>query len=217
MRSEALIKAIWASARKQGLDKDALYDVVERLSGGRSLSALSAPQRRRLLDQLNADTGRRTYNPTPPKVWQLWRTLYWLGGVEQQDLPALRAFVKRQTGLDDPQWVRGETSVQVIEALKAMIARALTRDEGWSFGGPVALRQARAFYFQCAAAGLVPQAAGEDAFVAWACARFGWDAPRPSGRFGSSWGYGQANAVFAALGPLWRTHLGLPTHGEDHD
>lgn len=217
MRSEALIRAIWTSARRRGLDRETVYDLAERLGGVRSLKALKPADLGRLLDQMNADAGRAPYNPTPPKVWQLWRTLYWLGGIDAGDRPALRAFVRRQTGLDDPQWVQGDVSVRVIEALKAMIDRELPRGTGWSFGGPVALRQARTFYYQCEEAGLVRAPQSPDRFVAWACTRFGWPKPDARTGFKHSWGYPEANAVFSALGPLWRAHKGFSNDGVDHD
>lgn len=213
MPERNLVKAIWAAARKQGLDSEALYDLAERIGGVRSLRALTPAQTGRLLDQLNA--GQRRHNPAPPKIWRLWNTLYCLGGIEHRDSAALRAFVRRQTGLDDPQWVDSAVAVSVIEALKSMIDRALPRGGGWSFGGPVALRLARDFFYLCEAAGLVNAPATDgDRFVAWACERFGWADPSLLGGAGRRWSYDEANAVFEALGPQWRRHRGLSTEGE---
>lgn len=62
-------------------------------------------------------------NPHIRKVWALAKVLddrdYWM-------LPwkkALAKFVKKETGIDDPDWLDTKQASQVIEALKAIIGR----------------------------------------------------------------------------------------------
>lgn len=52
MPSHRQLKTIWMAARQLGLDEQQLRDVVQDLSGQRSLSALSPAQTRELIDRL---------------------------------------------------------------------------------------------------------------------------------------------------------------------
>ena len=62
-------------------------------------------------------------NPHIRKVWALGKELdnrgYWVLPWKE----ALRKFVKKKTGIDDPDWLDTKQASQVIEALKAIVAR----------------------------------------------------------------------------------------------
>ena len=51
------------------------------------------------------------------KVYAIWGSMREL--VDDPSVTALRAFVKRQTGVDQPEWLDGEQGNLVIEGLKA--------------------------------------------------------------------------------------------------
>ncbi len=62
-------------------------------------------------------------NPHIRKVWALGKELdnrgYWVLPWKE----GLRKFVKKESGIDDPDWLDTEKASQIIEALKAIIAR----------------------------------------------------------------------------------------------
>ena len=112
----------------KGLDDEALRDVYEAVTGVRSAKDFTLPQLGQVLDRLNRDhKGPMAHHPHVGKVKALWWSLYWLGevrcdvgGVEA----ALDAFVKRQAKVDRLRFLSPRQAHSVIEALKAMLARA---------------------------------------------------------------------------------------------
>ena len=63
-------------------------------------------------------------NPHIRKVWALGKELdnrgYWSLSWKQ----GLKAFVKKETGIDDPDWLDTKQTTKIIEALKAIVRRA---------------------------------------------------------------------------------------------
>lgn len=57
-------------------------------------------------------------------IFGLWSELGARGIVENGSREALLAFVKRQTGIDHPDWLDNKQASSVVEALKAMLNRA---------------------------------------------------------------------------------------------
>lgn len=124
--------AIHAALRERGIDKEDARDRFERVTSLRSLKAMSEPQRKAVLDDLNSDgfkgTSKRSRKPlTGPyrkKLQALWIAGWNLGLVRNRDDRALLAFVKRQTGLEHTQFLHdAANAAKVIEALKGWLAR----------------------------------------------------------------------------------------------
>jgi phage gp16-like protein len=65
----------------------------------------------------------RSPHPSVRMVFALWSECAAHGAVRDASRRALAAFVKRQTGVDDPNWLTGRQAGSVIEALKAMRER----------------------------------------------------------------------------------------------
>lgn len=126
-----------------GLDDDESWrDVLERVTGGRSAKGLSGQQADAVIAELRrlgargaparAASGRPSKGPLKGlsgpyalKLRALWIACWNLGLVDDVSDAALHAFARRQTGLASASWVRHqEHAVAVIEALKAMCARA---------------------------------------------------------------------------------------------
>lgn len=53
-------------------------------------------------------------------IFGLWMELGKRGLIENATKPALRAFIKRMTGVDDAEWMDNPTANKVVEALKAI-------------------------------------------------------------------------------------------------
>lgn len=193
-----LIAAVHAAARKAGLDQDAYRDTLERITGKRSASDLTPHLLARVLDELNRlaspHQGYRVRWRT--KAAALWRSLYWLGEVDDISDAAMDAFIVGQTGVANARWVRGDKGVAVIEALKSWCGRAGVR---WN---PAITNQAicvaEAIWEKLHAAGAV---SNKHACHAWARAFWGGIWPGYEPRSDEAW-----NQIIEALGKRLRAH-----------
>ena len=61
-------------------------------------------------------------SPVQRKMWALWQQLADAGLVDNRRMPALLAWVKRQTGVDRLEWLNGKQEDLVVESLKAWLA-----------------------------------------------------------------------------------------------
>lgn len=130
--SAAQIGAIHALKAKAGLDDESYRDFLERETGSRSAKGLSIAAAIQVIDALKAMAGQaakakgalQLSGPYAGICRALWISGYELGVFEHREDLALAAFVRRQTGLDSPNWLRdSEPAARVIEALKAWMAR----------------------------------------------------------------------------------------------
>lgn len=130
-----LIRAIQTCRRKvEGLDEDTTWrDFLQTHGGGRSLSAMSGPAMGRVLDALHkAGAPTKAAAPAPRyrdtdqsrMIRGRWIELADMGVVRDRSEVAMSAFVKRQTA-QDIGLLSPENAAKVIEALKAMKARAV--------------------------------------------------------------------------------------------
>ncbi|GGB55250.1 hypothetical protein GCM10011316_29150 [Roseibium aquae] len=115
--------------KQAGLDDDAYRDLLERETGKRSARALSPRERQAVIRALMRLQGpvlelaadRSAY---ARKLRALWCTGYWLGVIDTRAPEAMRAFLKRQTGLDSDRFLRDPKDAdKAIEALKDWIRR----------------------------------------------------------------------------------------------
>ncbi|MGE4526810.1 MAG: regulatory protein GemA [Rhodospirillaceae bacterium] len=122
-----LIAAVHVAAKAHGLDEDTYRDKIALVTDGgtRSASGCTDAQLRRVLDAINgaaAPSARRAAStPIARKARALWLSAYHLGLVSDPSESALRTWVKRQKGVDDPAWVRAGDADAVITALKQML------------------------------------------------------------------------------------------------
>lgn len=137
------LAAVQIKRKQLRLDDDDWRDIVERVTGKRSTRDLLPHQLVTLLAECDRLLGpsakqhpeRRALGGKYAGILQaLWISCWNLGLVSSRDDKALIAFVKRQTGIDNPAWMRGaDDARKVVEALKAMLARQGVQ---WSFTGP---------------------------------------------------------------------------------
>lgn len=122
----ATLKRLQILRRQRKLDDDSYRALLVRITGQDSSRGLSDPQLRRVIDAIVGGDGRRSAEgEVPAKIRALVWDLYHLG--EWSDHPterAIGAFVLRQTGVDDLRWLTPERVSSVVEALRAMLARA---------------------------------------------------------------------------------------------
>lgn len=123
-----LLRAIRAAANDQKLSDEQLRDIYESVGQSRSAKDFNLSQLGQILDRLNKDRkGPMGHHPHVGKVKALWWSLYWLGEVRCDTggvNAALDAFVKRQAKVDALRFLSPREAHSVIEALKAMLARA---------------------------------------------------------------------------------------------
>jgi phage gp16-like protein len=133
--TRAALAKIHIAKKELALDDDTYRAVLKRVTGETSSAKLNDGERekvlaefRRLGWQPKKPFRKPSTNPHIRKLWALGKELdrrgYW-------NLPwkrGLIAFVKKETGIDDPDWLDTRQASQVIEALKAIVAR-LARKE----------------------------------------------------------------------------------------
>lgn len=119
-----LQRAVFAACKRLGLDSDARRDVQLGVTGKASLSDMDLGEIGRVLDALNRDwKGPAAHRAHLGKVKALWWSLYWLGALDDPKVPAIDAFVRRQTGIAALRFLDHRHAPAVIEALKAWCAR----------------------------------------------------------------------------------------------
>lgn len=114
-------------ARKDlGWTEETYRDVMFATTGKDSAKALTPHELNKFLDECKrrgwkpARAKRKaSSSPAVRKVWSLWTELCEAGIAREPTRAALRSFVKRMTGVGDPEWLDAEQARVVIEALKA--------------------------------------------------------------------------------------------------
>lgn len=138
---KADLAAIHIAKAELGWDDEFYRSVMQAKCGVRSAGELDYAGRKRFLAHLRAcgwqggpkarpaagdRAGVRSRAPlTAPqrKMWSLWQQLADAGLVDNRRMPALLAFVKRQTGVDRLEWLTGRQEDLVVESLKRWLAR----------------------------------------------------------------------------------------------
>lgn len=126
-----MLAAVHLARKQLGLDEAAYRDVVRRVTGVDSAGAAEPAKLRALIEEfrrLGFRTVDRRVSPKPHvrKIHALWADLrpHLTRGDGVHSDAALRAFVRRQTGVASPEWLDGPQANKVIEGLKAWLTRA---------------------------------------------------------------------------------------------
>ncbi len=151
-RRRSLIAKVHVARKELGLAEDDYRAVLLRITGRMSAAECDERQLGAVLDEMKrhgfvakpARASRSADHPSALKARALWISLHALGVIDNPSEQALEAFARRQLGCERLQWAKQGQSFRLIEALKAMAARA-----GWdqSTDGidraavPVALRR----------------------------------------------------------------------------
>ncbi len=131
----AALRTLHAAAREMGLSEETRRDVMERMTGLRSAADMTAAQIRAVLDEfrrLGWSAGRRRISRRADvrKIFGLWKGLGEAGALRTSGSAACRAWVRRQSGVDDPDWLTPEQARACIEALKQWLDRETSRQTG---------------------------------------------------------------------------------------
>ncbi|MBF0095672.1 MAG: regulatory protein GemA [Alphaproteobacteria bacterium] len=130
-----MVAKLHIAKKELGLDDETYRNILTRVTGKASSKAMTDVQ----LDAALAEFRRLGWVPKPgvvktvapaasggtgDKIRALWIACWNLGVVRDGSEAALRAFVKRQTKIDDLRFLPGAKAHRVIEGLKAMAGRA---------------------------------------------------------------------------------------------
>jgi phage gp16-like protein len=115
-----------------GLDDDAYRALLQRVTGKRSARSLSEGELGRVIDEMRSKgfTPKRSTARSDKRhvrlIFALWNELRAAGKLREPERSALRSFVRRMTGVEDPEWLSPKQANVVIEALKAWLRRKET-------------------------------------------------------------------------------------------
>lgn len=126
----SVVRSIYAGVRALGIaEEEDRRHIYERVTGKRSLRAMTPSEKDAVLDELRhmgfrPDGRRRLEGPYAKKLQALWIAGWNLGLMRSRDDAALIAFVKRQTGIDHVRFLHDPAAAaKAIEALKGWLAR----------------------------------------------------------------------------------------------
>jgi phage gp16-like protein len=127
--SRAMIQKVQIARRQLGLDDESYRAVLLRITGQTSSTACTV----RDLDALLREFTRLGFQPRParktsPKaqvrmIYAVWADIAHLLRSDADKTAALRSFVKRQTGVDAPEFLDAAQANKVLEGLKAWRTR----------------------------------------------------------------------------------------------
>lgn len=129
MNSTAIINI----ARQQlDMEEDSYRALLKRVTGETSLRAMTEGQKIAVVEEMKrlgfrVRSGGKSLPPsTKPYVrlvHALWKSCHRKGVVEDGSRSALRSFVQKRAGVDDPDFLTYDQAGPIIDALKAMEAR----------------------------------------------------------------------------------------------
>lgn len=137
MSRSPMLAKVHIAKKELALEEDDYRAVLTRIAGkassgdcdDRELDKLIAEFKRLGWKQKSNPAGRgKSTKPHVRKIFALWRDAVTSGAISDGSRPALLAFVKRQTGVDQPDWLTAKDANRVSEGLKAMIARQKKKD-----------------------------------------------------------------------------------------
>ena len=129
----SVVRSIYAGVRALGIaEEEDRRHIYERVTGKRSLRAMTPSEKDAVLDELRhmgfrPDGRRRLEGPYAKKLQALWIAGWNLGLMRSRDDAALIAFVKRQTGVDHTRFLHDPAA--------AARARGTSKNERPTCGG----------------------------------------------------------------------------------
>ena len=131
--NSAALAKIHIAKKDLGLDEATYRSLLLRMTGKDSAGLISEHQRETVLIELRRlgwkpkSGGKRRPTSSKPYVRLMYAIARNIDKAGYWKLPykdALRAFVKAETGIDNPEWLTFEQASPVIEALKTIERRA---------------------------------------------------------------------------------------------
>ncbi len=133
-----LIAKVHVAKQQLGYDDELYRAVLQRVTGATSSCELSVEQLTALVREFrrlgweprSARGKRASSKPQARMIWAIWGEMARLGLITNPSRVALRAFVHKQTGISDPEWLNARQMRSVIEGLKAWRQRKLAEGGG---------------------------------------------------------------------------------------
>jgi hypothetical protein len=122
------IRAIRHTSAEQ-LDDDAYRAILQRCAGVTSSTEIRAIGKAKAVlaefDRLGIghQSGRPALTAMQKKMWSLWQQLADAGLITDRKMPALLAWVTRQTGVEQLRWLTWPQEHKCVEALKRWLIR----------------------------------------------------------------------------------------------
>jgi len=142
-RTSGQNRKIWALANELGIDETALRDLVERLTGQRSTSALTIIQANQLIEEMNRLGGQRptraanTRRPgmaTPEQLRKIRALECELGWADNPK--RLQSFMSKYCGgIVRLEWLSFRQASSLIESLKGVLRTERRRKQANQKGG----------------------------------------------------------------------------------
>lgn len=133
MNRRALLAKVHVAKKELGLDEDLYRMTLRKVTGHESAAACTDAELARFLyhcrergwapkKRAGAELSKRR---EIRMIWAIWGELCSIPGAAHTPTRAgLRAFVARQSGVEEPEWLSSDKARLVIEALKAWRDRA---------------------------------------------------------------------------------------------
>ena len=126
------IQALWVGAKRLGLSREEVHELLDEWFGKTSVADLTQRERHAALDRFREMGYARKPDrlaieneddPLVKKIKAQWLHLHRMGVVRSAAPHALHAYVKRMTGVDHVRWLTPRQAATVIESLKAWTLR----------------------------------------------------------------------------------------------
>jgi phage gp16-like protein len=122
--SKPQIKRIWGLAKNIGLEKEPLYDIIEALTGKRSMTQCRDEELDRVVKRLVQYKSNQQRDPKMAnekliwKIRQLEKELGWADNPQR-----LKGFMRKYAGVENLKWLKTWQAHKLIEGLKKMVEK----------------------------------------------------------------------------------------------
>lgn len=118
------IKTIWGLAKNIGLEKDNLYDIIEAITGKRSMTKCTGTELNKVVLRLGRYKDSQGSDSNKASKEQIWKIRELEKELGWSDNPArLQGFMKKFSGVEHKEWLKKWQANNLIEALKKMVER----------------------------------------------------------------------------------------------
>ena len=127
----AMLSKVHIARKELAMTEDAYRDVLARITGADSAKDLTSGQLHAVLGEFKRlgwaapAPKSRAHSPQARLVYALWKEMGEEGILSDRSQEALRAFCRRQSGVDAPEFLRADQANRVVEGLKGWRRRVL--------------------------------------------------------------------------------------------
>lgn len=126
----ALLAKVHIARKALAIEEDSYRALLRRVAGGDSAGDFTDAQLVKVLDEFRrlgwTPMKKRSDKPHVRLIYGLWTELKPF--LHDGSPAALSAFVRRQTGLAQPEWLNPQQANKVVEGLKAWLARVKAKE-----------------------------------------------------------------------------------------